>query len=131
MASINNNFESTKRQSLLVTLDDGSTTQTHGSVTKLKGANDVANAAIEVVSSPEPLSIEEIGQDTLMREMGRRSASKQRSPSPPIANVGTSSSSSSSQPQSPSVRVVPIKLLDGKVTQVSAILNDCFFLYLP
>ena len=122
MASINNNFESTKRQSLLVTLDDGSPTTTHGSVTKLKGANDDANA-IEVVSSPEPLSIEEIGQDTLMREMGRRSASKQRSPSPPAAvatPVGTSASSS--QPQSPSVRVVPIKLLDGKVTQVSEIL---------
>ena len=123
MASINNNVESTKRQSLLVTLDDGSPTTTHGSVTKLKGANDDANA-IEVVSSPEPLSIEEIGQDTLMREMGRRSASKQRSPSPPAAAATAGTSASSSQPQSPSVRVVPIKLLDGKVTQVSEILVD-------
>lgn len=69
-----------KRHSLLVTLDDGTTTQTQGSVTRLQTK----------ANSPTGLSIQEIGQDTLRRELSQQEAV---------------------------VRRVPIKLLDGKVIQ--------------
>ena len=99
--SINNNLEATKRHSLLVTLDDGSTTETQGSVTKLKGASGISDAACTGSGTQGPLSIEEIGHDTLMREIRRSSTSSspRRSPSP----------------QKDKIRVVPIKLADGKV----------------
>ena len=64
-----------KRHSLLVTLDDGSTTQTVGSVTKLKGS---PGTKPQGAGSPN-LSIEEIGHDTLMREIQKTTG---RSPSP-------------------------------------------------
>ena len=80
----NNNNEvatTSKRHSLLVTLDDGSTTQTIGSVTKLKDKEDGGGGGgcgTKSQGSPN-LSIEEIGHDTLMREIQKTTG---RSPSP-------------------------------------------------
>ena len=80
----NNNNEvatTSKRHSLLVTLDDGSTTQTIGSVTKLKDKEDGGSGGgcgTKSQGSPN-LSIEEIGHDTLMREIQKTTG---RSPSP-------------------------------------------------
>ena len=81
----NNNNEvatTSKRHSLLVTLDDGSTTQTIGSVTKLKDKEDSSGGGggcgTKSQGSPN-LSIEEIGHDTLMREIQKTTG---RSPSP-------------------------------------------------
>ena len=80
----NNNNEvatTSKRHSLLVTLDDGSTTQTIGSVTKLKDKEDSGGGGgcgTKSQGSPN-LSIEEIGHDTLMREIQKTTG---RSPSP-------------------------------------------------
>ena len=81
----NNNNEvatTSKRHSLLVTLDDGSTTQTIGSVTKLKDKEDSSGegggCGTKSQGSPN-LSIEEIGHDTLMREIQKTTG---RSPSP-------------------------------------------------
>ena len=80
----NNNNEvatTSKRHSLLVTLDDGSTTQTIGSVTKLKDKEDSGGeggCGTKSQGSPN-LSIEEIGHDTLMREIQKTTG---RSPSP-------------------------------------------------
>ena len=79
----NNNNEvatTSKRHSLLVTLDDGSTTQTIGSVTKLKDKEDSGGGGCGTKSQGSPnLSIEEIGHDTLMREIQKTTG---RSPSP-------------------------------------------------
>lgn len=88
-----------KRKSLLVTLDDGTTTETQGFVTNLP------DSATATKSSPlsegrkdstNNFFIQEIGQDTLQRELSR-----------------------DRQKNSPgkSVRFVPIKLTDGKVQQ--------------
>ena len=80
----NNNLveqPTSKRHSLLVTLDDGSTTQTIGSVTKLKDKEDSGGGGgcgTKSQGSPN-LSIEEIGHDTLMREIQKTTG---RSPSP-------------------------------------------------
>ena len=64
--------EDTKRHSLVVTLDDGTTTETQGVVTKLandqgdqKGSENDRNDRKE----KNGLSIQEIGQDTFKREL--------------------------------------------------------------
>jgi hypothetical protein len=85
--SPNNNNIDPDSKSLLVTLDDGTTTQTQGSVRQLNSEiSKVANMASTTQhQQPDPqLSIQEIGMDR-------------------------------TEQQQPKVRVVPIRLVDGKV----------------
>ncbi len=82
---------SSESQSLLLTMEDGSTSEINGVVTKLKEAEDLNGR-----QDPGPLSIQEIGENTMEREIKKSKVEA----APPEK-----------------VRMVPILLPDGKMLQ--------------
>lgn len=100
----NEGRNTSKRRSLIVTHEDGSRDEIHGLVTKLSSSSDDIHG-----KSASGVNIQEIGADTLRREIRRsRSGSRSKEDDPRNGFQPIISSNSS-------VRLVPIKMPDGRI----------------
>ncbi|TRY74941.1 hypothetical protein TCAL_16817 [Tigriopus californicus] len=100
----NEGRNASKRRSLIVTHEDGSRDEIHGLVTKLSSSSDDIHS-----KAARGVNIQEIGADTLRREI-RRSRSGSRSKEDDPRNGGFQSMIPTN-----SVRLVPIKMPDGRI----------------